>query len=69
MIRRGGLVPGILTLLGGLAAVGAVLQRAAALRNQRIVVLPSSELLYEWAILALLFAAVALLWQIRDRAP
>ena len=60
-------VPGVLTAIGGLAAICAVAQRVANMRNQRITLLPSTELLYEWAVLALLFAAVGLLWQIRDR--
>lgn len=60
-------VPGVLTAIGALAAICAIAQRVANMRNQRITLLPSTELLYEWAVLALLFAAVALLWQIRDR--
>ena len=60
-------LPGVLTTLGAVAAIGAIAQRVANMRNQRITLLPSTELLYEWAVLALLFAAVALLWQIRDR--
>jgi len=60
-------LPGVLTAIGALAAVCAIAQRVANMRNQRITLLPSTELLYEWAVLALLFAAVALLWQIRDR--
>lgn len=61
------LLPGTLTGIGAVAAIGAIAQRVANMRNQRITLLPSTELLYEWAVLALLAAAVALLWQIRDR--
>jgi len=67
MRRQHGFLPALFTLLGALAALGAIAQRAAATRNLRIAALPSSDLLYEWAALALLFAAVALLWQIRNR--
>lgn len=67
MSRRHGFLPALFTLLGALAAVGAIAQRVASTRNLRITALPSSELLYEWAILALLCAAVGLLWQVRDR--
>ncbi len=67
MNRRLGSLPGVFTAIGALAAIGAVAQRIANMRNQRITLLPSTELLYEWAVLALLFAAVGLLWQIRDR--
>ena len=67
MNRRFGSLPGVFTAIGALAAIGAVAQRVANMRNQRILVLPSTELLYEAAVLALLFAAVGLLWQIRDR--
>ena len=61
------MLPGTLTGIGAVAAIGAIAQRVANMRNQRITLLPSTELLYEWAVLALLAAAVALLWQIRDR--
>jgi hypothetical protein len=67
MNRRFGSLPGVFTAIGALAAIGAVAQRVANMRNMRITLLPSTELLYEWAVLALLFAAVGLLWQIRDR--
>jgi len=67
MNRRFASLPGVFTAIGALAAFGAVAQRVANMRNQRITLLPSTELLYEWAVLALLFAAVGLLWQIRDR--
>jgi hypothetical protein len=60
-------LPAALTVLGALAALGALAQRVANMRNHRITLLPSTELLYEWAVLALLGAAVGLLWQIRDR--
>ncbi len=60
-------LPGALAAVGALAALGAIAQRVANMRNQRITLLPSTELLYEWAVLALLGAAVGLLWQIRDR--
>ncbi|MBP7149250.1 MAG: hypothetical protein KBD01_17105 [Acidobacteria bacterium] len=57
----------LLLLASVVLTLGAVAQRLANIRNSRISMLPSSDLMYELAVLAILFLITSLLWEMRGR--
>lgn len=60
-------IPGVLVAVAVVAAGAAAAQLVLARRGLKLLFAPSYERLLEAAFLALAFAAVALLWQLRDR--